>query len=103
MRVNPSGNQAWAFKMKIRMPTAAGTYPIAIVLGGAGICEDPPTCSAGYGVYAETVALDAGKRGMIAAAVNYDSRVAHFCGCTGGENWTREHRARPLPGDESRR
>jgi hypothetical protein len=44
---NPSGNRAWAFKMKIRTPTAAGSYPIAIVLGGAGTCQDPPTCSAG--------------------------------------------------------
>ena len=49
---NPSGGQAWALKMRIYTPTTAGTYPIAIVLGGAGTCEDPPACSAGYGVYA---------------------------------------------------
>ena len=30
---------------------------------------------------------DAAKRGLVAAAVHYDSRIAHFCGCTGSENW----------------
>ena len=86
---NPSGGQAWSLKMRIYTPTTAGTYPIAIVLGGAGTCEDPPACSAGYGNYATVVATDAAKRGLIAAAVHYDSRIAHFCGCTGDENWTR--------------
>ena len=86
---NPSGGEAWSLKMRIYTPTTAGTYPIAIVLGGAGTCEDPPACSAGYGNYATVVATDAAKRGLIAAAVHYDSRIAHFCGCTGDENWTR--------------
>jgi hypothetical protein len=86
---DPSGSKSWSLPMKIYTPTKAGTYAIAIVLGGAGTCEDPPVCSSGYGVYASTVAADAAKRGLIAAAVHYDSRIAHFCGCTGGENWTR--------------
>ena len=85
---DPSGSLAWQFRLQIYTPTAAGTYPIAIVVGGSGACQDPPVCSSGYGTYATIVAQDAAKRGMVAAAVHYDSAYRHFCGCTGSENWT---------------
>ena len=70
---NPSGSLAWQFRLQIYTPTAAGTYPIAIVVGGSGACQDPPVCSTGYGTYATIVAQDAAERGMVAAAVHYDS------------------------------
>ncbi len=85
---NPSGNQPWQLRFQIHTPTAAGSYPIAIVIGGSGVCTDPPVCSSGYGTYATIVAQDAARRGMIAAAVQYDSAYSHLCGCTGGESWT---------------
>lgn len=84
---DPSGRAPWVFRMRIYTPTRPGTYPIAIVLGGTTACADPPACTGGYGAYAGTVAEDAARRGMIAAAVHYDSAVEHFCGCTGGERW----------------
>jgi hypothetical protein len=84
----PSGGAPWRFKIKVFAPKAPGTYPIAIVLGGAGACNDPPGCSAGYGTYPTIVAADAAKRGMVAAAVQYDSAEQHFCGCSGAEGFT---------------
>jgi hypothetical protein len=68
----PSGSLAWQFRLQIYTPTAAGTYPIAIVVGGSGACQD--VCSSGYGTYATIVAQDAAKRGMVAAAVHYKPR-----------------------------
>ena len=85
---NPTGGLAWRQRMRIYVPATAGSYPVAIVLGGTTACADPPTCTAGYGIYATAVAEDAARRGMVAAAVLYDSRRSHFCGCTGGESWS---------------
>jgi hypothetical protein len=85
---DPSGRSPWRLPMRIYAPTKPGSYPVAIVLGGAGTCQDAPKCSNGYGTYASVVAEDAARRGMIAVAVHYDSGVEHFCGCTGAEAWT---------------
>jgi hypothetical protein len=85
---NPTGGLAWRQRMRIYAPTTAGSYPVAVVLGGTTACTDPPTCTTSYGIYTTAVAADAARRGMVAAAVLYDSRRSHFCGCTGGETWT---------------
>lgn len=84
----PSGGAPWAFRVKVYVPTVPGAYPIAIVLGGAGTCPDPPTCSVGYGTFSEAVAQDAAARGIVAAIAHYDSAKPHFCGCTGAERFT---------------
>ena len=71
------------FPIKVWTPTAAGTYPLGIVVGGTDQCPNPPSCPASYGSWAETVAQDAAAHGIITAAVHYDSIKIHFCGCTG--------------------
>ena len=78
----------WTFPVKVWAPTRAGTYPLAIVVGGAGQCPDPLSCPTSFGSWAETVARDAATHGIIAAAVHYDSAKPHFCGCYGAEAWS---------------
>jgi hypothetical protein len=73
------------FPVKAWTPTCAGSYPLGIVVGGTEQCPNPLSCPTGYGSYAETIGQDAAKHGIITAAVHYDSKEAHFCGCTGSE------------------
>jgi hypothetical protein len=80
----------WKFPIKVWTPTRAGSYPLGIVVGGTEQCPNPLSCPTSYGSYAETIAQDAAKHGIITAAVHYDSKKTHFCGCTGSEAWSGE-------------
>ena len=85
-----AGMVTGGFPIKVWTPTRAGSYPLGIVVGGTEQCPNPLSCPASYGSYAETIAQDAAKHGIITAAVHYDSKKTHFCGCTGSEAWSGE-------------
>ena len=46
---DPSGSLAWQFRLQIYTPTAAGTYPIAIVVGGSGAPRTRPSAARATG------------------------------------------------------